>query len=319
MYSIIQASATYNRTAPFPIYARIDTLTFLLKFHMPKGMVAAVREANGCRFRTFVPNLGARCRGWQLGIILQSPTRTALELAATIPTYDLLPVNFHTCLDNIQPDQESADERIDFLQEHVLQRNAMTITVICEGTSYSARGNGRTRLVMYSTKLDKVTGQPCAHVELRLKGGAKLKKMGLGTIREILELNHLAFWEKHLVLIEPKFRSVQEVIDAVVARNRYKNRAGYWNGGSVEKRIASIVHRVRATSEDSDDWTPIVFPQESRKWERILLINAKRPTLMDTAPFMPTMAIDNPAAIINKAVCHTSSKWKDFQAQNHSR
>jgi hypothetical protein len=296
----------------FPIHARFDTLDFMLRFHLPKEMVAAFREANGLRFRTFGVNKYARCRGWQQGVTLQSPTRAAFELAAAIAPSDLLPVGLHPCLDNIQPDQESADELIDFYQKHAVQRSVRTMTVMCEETSYSARGNGRTRLVMYSTKLDKVTGQPCAHFELRLRGGAKLKRMGLGTIRHILDFDHDAFWEKNLVLIEPKFCTVQEVIDAVVARNRHKHRRGLWNGGSAEKRIASFIHRGRITSEDGDDQTPIVFPQESRKWERALLINGTRPTLIDKTPFMPTMAIDNAAAIINTAICHTRSKWQDF-------
>ena len=319
MYSTLQATTASSTQTPLPIYARVDTLDFVLRFHLPKDMVAAFREANGLRFRTFGVNKYARCRGWQQGITLQSPTRAALELAAAISPSELLPVGLHPCLDNIQPDQESADELIDFFQKHAVQRNVMTMTVMHEETSYGARGNGRTRLVMYSTKLDKVTGQPCAHVEIRLRGGAKLNSMGLGTIRQILDFDHEAFWEKHLVLIEPKFRTVQEVIDAVVARNRHKYRRGLWNGGSAEKRIASFIQRGRITSEDGGDQTPIVFPQESRKWERTLLINGTRPTLIDKTPFMPTMAIDNPTAIINTAICHTSSKWKDFQAQNHNR
>ena len=145
-----------NIPQQFPIHARFDTLDFMLRFHLPKEMVAAFREANGLRFRTFGVNKYARCRGWQQGITFQSPTRAALELASEISPSDLLPVGLHPCLDNIQPSQEAADELIDFYQKHAVQRNVRTMTVMCEDTSYAARGNGRTKLVMYSTKLDKV-------------------------------------------------------------------------------------------------------------------------------------------------------------------
>lgn len=137
--------------------------------------------------------------------------------------------------------------------------------------------------------------------------------MGLGTIQQIINLDHLAFWEKHWVLIEPKFRTVDEVISAVLARNQYQIKQGKWRHGCGEKRIASLIHRGRITSKDGADQIPTVFPQESRMWERRLLIKGARPVLIDKSPFMPTAVIDNPTTIINKAICHTSSYWKDFQ------
>ena len=297
----------------FPIYARLDTIIFLLNFHLPKEMVTAFTEANGGRFRPFGNLMNAYRWGWQQGIILQSPTRAALEIAATISTKDLIPVRLDPCLDHIQPDQQTADIYTDFMQKHAIQSNVRTETLMCVDTSYSARHRGRTNLVMYSTKLDKVTGQHCAHIEIRIKGGAKLKRMGLGTIQQILDFDHSAFWEKHLILIDPRYRTEQQVIDAVVARNRYKNRDGLWNCGNAEKRIANLIHRARATTEDRDDTKPIVFPAESRRWERALLINGTRPKLLDKTPYMPTVALDNPKTIIQQATCHTSSYWQDFE------
>lgn len=302
-----------NTPQQFPIYARFDTVIFLLKFQLPKEMVTAFTEANGGRFRPFGNLMNAYRWGWQQGIILQSPTRAALDIAATISTKDLVPVRLDPCLDHIQPDQQTADIYTDFMQKHAIQSNVRTETLMCVNTSYSARHRGRTNLVMYSTKLDKVTGQHCAHIEIRIKGGAKLKRMGLGTIQKILDFDHATFWEKHLILIDPKYRTEQQIIDAVVARNRYKNRHGLWNGANAEKRITNLIHRARATTEDGDNTMPTVFPQESRKWERALLINGTRPRLLDKTPYMPTMAVDNPKAIIQQATCHTSSKWQDFE------
>lgn len=178
MYSIRNLPNAANNSSPFPIYSRADTLAFLLKFRMPKDMVAQFRAANGQRFRAFPLSKFTRRRGWQQGIILQSPTMAALELAAQIEPSELLPVNLHLCLDHIEPDQESADVSCDFYQKHSIQRHARTETTMQKNTSYSARAIARTRLVIYSTKLCKVTGEHCAHVELRMKGAAKLKKWG---------------------------------------------------------------------------------------------------------------------------------------------
>jgi hypothetical protein len=276
-------------------------------------MVAAFKEANGGRYHPINNLKNAYRWGWQQGIILQSPTRAALELAATISPEDLLPARLDLCLDNDKPDQQSADIDTDFMQKHSIQSNVRTETLMCKHSSYAARHRGRTNLVMYSTKLNKVTGLHCAHFEIRIKGGAKLKRMGLGTIQQILDFDHKAFWKKYLILIEPKYRTEQQIIDAVVARNRYKNRHGLWNGGSAEKRFANLIHRARATTEDWNDTAPTVFPQESRRWEKALLIKGTRPKLLDKTPYLPTMVIDNPKSIMQQATCHTSSYWQDFE------
>ena len=302
-----------NTPDQLPIYSRIDTLAFLMRYHLPKDMVAALKEANGGRFR-MSRNIKMAFRwGWQEVIVLQSPTRAALEIAAQIATDDLLVVRFDPCRDHIEPDQQSADIGADYFQKHAIQRNVMTETLMVGNTTYSARHRGRTVLVIYSTKLCKATGEYCVHIEIRIKGGAKLKGMGLGTIRQILDFDHEAFWEKHLVLIEPQYRTEDKIIDAVVARNRHKYRKGMWNGCNPEIRIASAIHRMRATTEDSEGIMPTVFPQESRRWEMALKISRTRPHLIDKTPYMNAMAIDNPTAIINKTVCHTSSYWQDFE------
>ena len=251
--------------------------------------------------------------GWQEVIVLQSPTRTALEIAAQIAIDDLLVVRFDPCRDHIQPDQQTADIYADYLQRHAVQRHVVTETLMCRNTTYSARHRSRTNLVIYSTKLSKATGEHCAHLELRIRGGAKLKRMGYGTIQQIIDMDHQAFWNKHLVLIEPQYRTEVTIIDAVVARNRHKYKRGLWNGANPERRIANTIHRMRATTEDSDNTMPTVFPQESRKWEKALKVFATKPQLIDKTPYMNAIAIDNPRAIINKAVCHTSSKWQDFE------
>jgi hypothetical protein len=296
-----------------PIYSRIDTLAFLVRYNLSREMVAALKLANGGRFRLSRNIPKARMQGWQEAIVLQSPTRAALEIAARIPSDCLLVVRLDPCRDHIQPDQQSADIYADYFQKHAIQRNVMTETLMVGNTTYSARQRGRTILVIYSTKLCKATGEYCVHIEIRIRGGAKLKRMGLGTIQQILDFDHNAFWEKHLVLIEPKYRTEQQIIDAVVVRNRYKYQQGLWNGCNPEKRITSVIHRMRATAEDSDGIVPTVFPQESRKWEMALKVFGTRPQLIDKTPYMNALAIDNPTSIIKQAICHTHSTWRDFE------
>ena len=57
--------------------------------------------------------------------------------------------------------------------------------------------------IWYSDKPSKITGEvECFHLEARYQGVAALRKIGINRARDLLKVDHTAYWQKHLHLLQ---------------------------------------------------------------------------------------------------------------------
>ena len=100
--------------------------------------------------------------------------------------------------------KQQVDEAYEFVRSfHIKRWRGEQWVVFCRGTSrYSAKQGVANLLVVYSDlPCRRVTEETaCVHLEWRLNGARALQRAGLGTIGQLLQLDHRAFWQKRLLM-----------------------------------------------------------------------------------------------------------------------
>ena len=72
---------------------------------------------------------------------------------------------------------------------------------------------GPIRMVMYNSKTFRWdTSRFCVHLEHRYRGLNTLKTFGIVTARDVVDFDHLAYWEKCLDLRKPNFKAIGEYV-----------------------------------------------------------------------------------------------------------
>lgn len=80
-------------------------------------------------------------------------------------------------------------------------------------------------IVVYSDKLSKVILAPCVHVEYRMAGKRHLEREEFYGLGDILDLDHIQFWEDRLLLLKPP--TTATMVEATAeAMGRQAVRAG---------------------------------------------------------------------------------------------
>jgi hypothetical protein len=78
---------------------------------------------------------------------------------------------------------------------------------------FGNRYNHKEVLVVYSDKDSKIAkGQPCVHIELRLYGSEIIKKQGLYTIEDLVDVSHQQIWDKYLDLRDVSYTELGRLV-----------------------------------------------------------------------------------------------------------
>lgn len=152
---------------------------------------------------------------------IHQPSRETIELlAAQWQRFRVTRVD--VSLDLLTSGRSSASELHEFIRGSVALRSRPGVfEEDVEGTTYIPKLRMRRGLqaVIYSDRHSKVFDKPCCHLELRLKGAAAVRALGLSGAEELLTFDFRSFWNARLDL-----RDVPSEEALRLARVAYRKR-----------------------------------------------------------------------------------------------
>lgn len=181
-------------------YAYVDKIDVWLKKKLsPKDYQALQDNCRGRIRPTYGPSRFSK--EFCVRLCLSQPTPAALNILATLNDLKMTAVEISLDL-IVQSDLELAREAID---KHFVKRNHATDVIYFRSTRYTGpRWRSKTVIAIYDDKPSKVTGElNCVHIDWRMFGSETLKRAGLGSPRELLELCFHHFWESRLLFFAP--------------------------------------------------------------------------------------------------------------------
>ena len=128
-------------------------------------------------------------------------------------------------------------------------------------TSYTDTRGASSNLVAYSSKVSKVNGKPCLHVELRLSGKAAMVAAGITKFSDLATLDLVALLRKRVILLVPKTDILERVGRDLIKRGlvRRQKRSSRYMGiyrlSNPSKRAANLVlraHQMEPNVERND-------------------------------------------------------------------
>lgn len=128
-------------------------------------------------------------------------------------------------------------------------------------TSYTDPRGASSNLVAYSSKVSKVNGKPCLHVELRLSGKAAMVVAGITKFSDLATFDLVALLRKRVILLVPKADILERVGRDLIKRGlvRRQKRSSRYMGiyrlSNPGKRAANLVlraHQMEPNVERND-------------------------------------------------------------------
>lgn len=219
------------RTVAYP-----DTVECIFYPKIPRKLYQDLKERNDGRLfprRSRKPR--TRLRPGQVWVLSQ-PTARALRLleryrvrqqASNLPKYAVYRVDI--AIDFICDTELDAQAVGDFLRTHTLQKwHGSAFASDCCGTYYSAPAHRARNVVIYSDKPSKITGDACAHLELRFRSVRKCREKGFDQLEKLVAgVDVMALLEHELKLShldQARFESFIERFARHVKRGRSLHR-----------------------------------------------------------------------------------------------
>ncbi len=125
-------------------------------------------------------------------------------------------------------------------------------------TSYTDPRGASSNLVAYSSKVSKVNGKPCLHVELRLSGKAAMVAAGITKFRDLATFDLVALLRKRVILLVPKTDILERVGRDLIKRGLVRRQKmssrymGIYRRSNPSKRAANLVLRAHQIDEVAD-------------------------------------------------------------------
>jgi hypothetical protein len=126
------------------------------------------------------------------------PNREALQWLATLKHR----LNYaEAALDLIFTNEDQRDAARQFVDQNLVQRWHRDDVRRHRGTRYTTARGRPNNLTVYSDKRSNITREPfCLHLEWRLSGVRALRRAGIGSLNDLLRLDHRTFWSERLLL-----------------------------------------------------------------------------------------------------------------------
>jgi hypothetical protein len=98
--------------------------------------------------------------------------------------------------------EEERDAAHEFVGRHHIKRwHGKQRAKVHKGTRYTGQRRVPNKLVTYGDQPCRVSGEiHCLHLEWRLNGARALRRAGITTVSQLLELDHRQFWKERLLL-----------------------------------------------------------------------------------------------------------------------
>jgi hypothetical protein len=195
------STGSYRLPQPLAKLWYFDKIRIWLQRRLPEWRIVWLRKH--CRRRLYEKK---RRKPWDpryvMGLELYQPDDEALQYLATL---DGVLLNYVECaLDWTFSNKQQVDEAYEFVRSfHIKLWHREQWVVFYRGTTrYTAKQGVANLLVVYSDLLCRRLTEPtpCVHLEWRLNGARALQRAGLGTVGQLLQLDHRAFWQKRLLM-----------------------------------------------------------------------------------------------------------------------
>jgi len=215
----------------------VDTVQVRLQRYLRSGELERLFALRGARYDTKPLQWYPR---WKSSVVLQQPSREFLAAEDWTEEPQLVS-RLDIALDLMTSTVDDAEAVHHFLDTHQVKpwRGRQT-QVRFGGTTYSALGAGTSiQLVKYSDRPSKVSGQPCCHIEWRIRTPAGVQGAGVKSLRDVLRINHSAFWRKRVRLYQVDLPHLGEQLQSTAAdRNTVRRGAYLWRmTGNVQELL----------------------------------------------------------------------------------
>jgi hypothetical protein len=159
---------------------------------------------------------------------LNQPTLEALQFLSAI---DSVLLNYvELSLDWVFDHVDARNDAYDFVCRYHVKQNHRDqgIRFVSGGvTRYTGPRKAPNVLGTYWDRPSKVTGEVnCVHSDWRIKGAAALRRAGITSVTELLELNHRQFWSERLLMRDLDLRKLGRNYHVHVAGKG--SRRGAW-------------------------------------------------------------------------------------------
>jgi len=216
MSTIQREMAKYN----IQIVYYIDRLHFYTDSQTHKNKLAPILKINSKNDLKFEPLSGHEHLSKKVELF--QPALETLIAANNIVSGDYAITYIELAIDFLVPNKKALTQLQYFFDRHLVHNRTSKkpaegdfhfvltgdkkveckckSTCICR-TRYFTPESDKKRLAMYSDRPSKTDNtSPCVHIEKRFQSLIHLKKLGLYTLENIIQIDHEAFWQEHLDL-----------------------------------------------------------------------------------------------------------------------
>lgn len=212
--------------SPIAIYAYNDKIAFWIEREFDDDETAYIKRQCGpggtdldrpAHKSRFDPRLIRR-------VETRQPSTDLLAFLATVEGTFLNQAEF--TLDLIFDTEEACDQAFELFNRHSVKRGHRGDVRYYKKTRYTDRRWAPTNLVAYRPDFAKLTGELyCLHVEWRVCGVAALRRMGIDGIKDLIEFDHAALWQRRLRLCTFDFAKLGRVYSSGLTKKpRRKKR-----------------------------------------------------------------------------------------------
>jgi hypothetical protein len=100
-------------------------------------------------------------------------------------------------------EEEESEHAKSFLNQFLVKRwhrASQGIRFVEGETRYTAAQQAATNLVSYADRPSRITGEPCVHIEFRVRGQRRLERLGIRSAKDFVSFDHHGFWKQRLLL-----------------------------------------------------------------------------------------------------------------------
>lgn len=156
--------------------------------------------------------IGAGNEGWVHRVRITVPKAPVFDyLEELAKTRDYLCNDLELAKDLITTDTPKAKELRDYFKLHLVRKWSRNTKTVCgvegEDTVYTDPRDHSLNLDAY-VRDSKINGEPCCHVELRIKGAGALKQRGIRSFDDLRHLDVAGLIDKRLSLLALRKKSL---------------------------------------------------------------------------------------------------------------
>jgi hypothetical protein len=234
--------------------AYVDTVELFFRGYLPRGIRERLRQIHGREPRTTPVKL----HGFRLTV--QKPSIAVLmELDRWQGRYNATVCRFDVAVD-LLPEEPGQLERLNhLLRSHLILKwrtkgpmldyDDRTYWVEQKSRKRSSKRHSNRDLLLYSDRPSKISGEPCAHLELRFHRTQACKREGVQRATDLVRLDPSKLFGKHIGWSDAGDRHAAKLIKRAVKEDQERYRGKTTNPltdlyrASIARKVSSLLKR----------------------------------------------------------------------------